>query len=297
LPISGGQDSRLLLAMAKSNLNNIEQIYTHINNYATRIDNAIGQTLCSAIGINHESHDRRKYSMQRWETVLTKQLFNATVGYPSPAPKEYLNGVIKGVEDGSVILKGHQTDLLRAVYVFAPEDRWHEVNWQLERLLIVPRQMFDQNIVDTFKDDFLNWQSTLPKNAKKKAADFMFLEIYYNSTVGAMFPALWRNFYVSPYNSRRLISLSLSFPEDVRRKSEPVFDIIQHFAPDIARVPFDYEIGSKISLMGDLEHLKKITAYSGASGHSFRQHPATHSGVSGHPVTRCREAVGSWYQV
>ena len=259
LPISGGQDSRLLLAMAKSNLHNIEQIYTHINNYATRIDSAIGQTLCSTIGINHESHDRRKYSMQRWETVLTKQLFNATVGYPSPAPKEYLNGVIKGVEDGSVILRGHQTDLLRAVYVFAPEDRWHEVNWQLERLLIVPRQMFDQNIVDTFKDDFLNWQSTLPKNAKKKAADFMFLEIYYNSTVGAMFPALWRNFYVSPYNSRRLISLSLSFPEDVRRKSEPVFDIIQHFAPDIARVPFDYEIGSKISLMGDLEHLKKIT--------------------------------------
>jgi len=25
-----------------------------------------------------------------------------------------------------------------------------------------------------------------------------------------------------------------------------------------------------------------MTAYSGASGHSFRQHPATYSGVSGH---------------
>jgi hypothetical protein len=259
MPISGGQDSRLLLALAKSNLHNIEQIYTHINNYATRIDDAIGSALCETIGVDHETHDKRQYSMKRWETVLTNQMFNVSLGYPSTAPKEYLNGVIKGVEDGAVILRGHQTDLLRAVYVFAPEDRWREAEWQLERMLIVPRPMFNTDVIDTFKEDFLNWQSTLPKNALKKAADFMFLEVYYNSTVGTIFPALWRNFYVSPYNSRRLISLSLSFPEVVRRNSEPVFDIIQRFAPEISKIPFDHEIGAEISLLSDQEHVEKIT--------------------------------------
>ena len=259
MPVSGGQDSRLLLAFAKPHLHNIEQVYTHINNYSTRIDDAVGQALCNAVDKKHESHDRRVFSMRRWESKLTRALFNASVGYPSNAPQEYLNGVIKGVKEGSVVLRGHQTDILRAVFVFAQKERWEEVDWQLERLRIVPRADFGQDVVDIFADDFKAWQATLPDNAMEKAADFMFLEVYYNSTVGAIFPALWRNFYVSPFNSRRLIALSLSFPERVRRKSEPVFDIIHQIAPELSGIPFDWEIASDIALMDDKEHVEKIT--------------------------------------
>ncbi|WP_439521676.1 hypothetical protein [Marivita sp.] len=251
MPVSGGQDSRLLLAFAGPHTASIQTFYTHINNYATRRDDAIGKALCAAIDVPHETHDKREFSLERWDLKHSHQKYKLTLGAPSSLPKEYINGVVTGVPDGHVILRGHQTDLLRAVFVFQPQERWHEPDWQLERLIIVPRAEFTKEVADRFRDDFVAWQSTLPENAMTKAADFMFLEVYYNSTVGATFPALWRHFYVSPFNSRRLIGLALGFDEKERRKSVPVFDIIERQRPELSLVPYDFELPASLDTLQD----------------------------------------------
>ena len=241
LPVSGGMDSRLLLAFAGPHLDKIDQFYTHINNYSTRRDAAIAQELCNLCKVEHDVHDRRHFGIGPREVRLNQRAHELTYGAPASPPVEYRNGVIKGVPDGNVILRGHQTDLLRAVYVFRPQPEWRDPDWQIERLLVVPRADFNSTIADRFRDDFVAWQSTLPDTAMDKAADFMFLEVYSNSSIGASFPALWRNFYMSPYNSRRLITLSLQFSEKRRRASEPVFELIEMMNKDFSRVPFDSE--------------------------------------------------------
>jgi hypothetical protein len=241
LPVSGGMDSRLLLGFSGDHLSKIKQVYTHINNYATRRDAAIGAELCRVIGVAHDVHDKRQFGMSRKEIRRAQHAYYVTFGAPVSLPKEYLNGVINGVPDGNIILRGHQTDLLRAVYVFKPEEHWRDPDWQIERLFIVPRNEFDTSVAKKYRDDFMAWQQTLPDNAMTKAADFMFLEVYYNSTVGASFPALWRNFYMSPFNSRRLITLSLQFGEKRRRAAKPVFELIELMHEDLSKVPFDFE--------------------------------------------------------
>ncbi|MFY0692179.1 MAG: hypothetical protein JXR14_09705 [Paracoccaceae bacterium] len=259
LPVSGGQDSRLLLAMSKPHLRDIGQIYTHINNYATRRDDAIAKELCRTLDVPHESHDRRSRALPKWEVRRSQRIYQQTLGVRASLPKEYTNGVITGVQDGAVILRGHQTDILRAVYVFEPQDRWHEVDWQIERLLIVPRKMFCEEVADRFRPDFEDWQATLPENARQKAADFMFLEVYYNSTIGSVFPALWRNFYLSPFNSRRLIGLSLLFSERERRQSVPVFDIIERSCPQLSSVPFDFELPASLDGMTEPKYYEQFS--------------------------------------
>lgn len=241
LPLSGGQDSRLLLAFAGEHLGKIDQFYTHINNYATRRDAAIAAELCRVCGVELDIHDKRHFVIARREVRLNKHAYELTFGAPATPPREYQNGVINGVPDGNVILRGHQTDLLRAVYVFRPQTEWRDPDWQIERLLIVPRNAFNKDVADRFREDFMAWQSDLPEPAMEKAADFMFLEIYYNSSIGASFPALWRNFYMSPYNSRRLITLSLRFSEARRRASAPVYELIEMMNSDLSKVPFDHE--------------------------------------------------------
>lgn len=251
LPVSGGMDSRLLMAFAGDHLGKINQFYTHINNYATRRDAAIAAELCRVCNVEHEVHDRRKFGMARRDLRLTLRAYELTFGAPASPPREYQNGVINGVPEGNVVLRAHQTDLLRAVYVFRPETEWRDPEWQIERLLIVPRAHFNQDVVDRFRDDFVAWQDTLPAAAMAKAADFMFLEVYYNATVGAVFPALWRNFYMSPYNSRRLIALSLQFSERRRRASEPVFELIEMMNQDLSMVPFDFEAPASLADKGE----------------------------------------------
>ena len=259
LPVSGGQDSRLLLAFAHPHKAHINQVYTHINNYATRRDATIGRALCESLGVPHEVHDCRDFGLARWEAKQSKRFYEMTLGMRTALPKEYSNGVITGVKDGSVILRGHQTDLLRAVYVFRPKEYWHEPDWQIARLLIVPSEMFNADIAARFRPYFQAWQAGLPDNARQKAADFMFLETYYNATLGATFPALWRNFYVSPFNSRRLITLALKFDEPTRRASCPVYDIIERHCPVLSQVPFDFELHADIGLIDDKTHCKEVT--------------------------------------
>ena len=241
MPITGGQDSRILLGAARNFLGKIDQIYTHINNWSTWRDSQVAAALTELYGRQLEVHDRENHNPKKWELNKVQRAFNITFGVEATAPTEYLNGVVNDLIDGSVVLRGHHTDILRAVYVFQEKSQWKNFGWQIKRLLITPFKKFDSHVVRKFTPDFARWQKTLPDNAMEKAADFMFLEIYYNSTVGATFPALWRNFYMSPFSSRKLISLSLSFDDSYRRRSFSVFDIIRKMDPKLEELPFDFE--------------------------------------------------------
>ncbi len=260
LPVTGGQDSRLILAFARGNIGQVSRIYTHINNPAGRRDAAIGAALCERAGLQHEVHDWRRSQIDGSMAAEFQICWNLAHGVDSIMPKEYENGVVLNLPEKEVVLRGHQTDILRAVYVFRPKPFWGNPVWQLRRLLIVPKDMFSEDITARFSDDFFAWQGTLPANAMEKAADFMFIEVFYNATIGATFAASWRNFYISPFNSRKLIALALSFPEDVRRASEPVFDLIQRLSPDLAPVRYDFDVPLRQRALGTPAECDGFTA-------------------------------------
>lgn len=239
MPISGGRDSRILASVGRESLHKLGIFYTHVKNRASALDAHVGAGVAQSLGVDHQVFGGlRVDDTKRWERNYLAQAYEVTHASKTPPPDEYVRGLLKSIPENNVILRGHQTDILRAVYVFHPKDRWRRHGWQLKRMLIVPFEDFTNEIASHFKEDFFAWQNTLPENAMEKAADFMFLEVYYNSTIGASFPALWQHFYMSPFNSRRLIGLSLSFDEAERRASQPVYDIVQKCARECARVPF-----------------------------------------------------------
>ena len=64
---------------------------------------------------------------------------------------------------------------------------------------------------------------------------------------------------MSPFNSRRLIALALSFGEETRRAAFPVFDLIERFCPQLSGVPFDFELHADLSHIGDQAHYAEAT--------------------------------------
>ncbi|KIC16762.1 hypothetical protein [Leisingera sp. ANG-DT] len=253
LPVTGGQDSRLLMTFAKPHAGRIRHYFSHINNYATRRDAAIGGILCQRLNLRHEPLDKRDFSLPEAEVEKRRSIYHLTTGAPMPPPLEHLNGTANGLPENTVILRGHQTDLLRAVFVTRPQGLWDVINWQIRKLLIVPSNMFGPETAALFRDDFTAWQQSLNTPARSKAVDFLFLEVYYSSTIGAVFPGLWQHFYMSPFNSRKLIALSLSFADKHRVESEPVFDIIERFAPQLSDVPFDFEAPADLDALHGCE--------------------------------------------
>ncbi|MEM1388402.1 MAG: hypothetical protein AAGG54_12390, partial [Pseudomonadota bacterium] len=185
LPVSGGNDTRLILAFGREHLAQMAQVYTHVNNYAGRIDAAIGAQLAEAAGLTHDVHDHQHAKMRPWQVDRVTDMYRYASGLSGAPPNEYLNGNYRALSDGHLILRGHQTDLLRAVFVFRADPKlWQRYGWQIKRLGLVPPAAFSDAVRDRFLPDFAAWRATLPEVAEACPVDFMFLEVFSSATVG-----------------------------------------------------------------------------------------------------------------
>ncbi|PKP79456.1 MAG: hypothetical protein CVT80_15900, partial [Alphaproteobacteria bacterium HGW-Alphaproteobacteria-2] len=209
LPLSGGRDSRLLAGFAGPHLARMNQIFTHVTNYSTRGDAEIARRVAARLGVPHEVHDKRVAVVSARRVARNERYFRVAAGAPVRASDELRKDLQHAIAPGSVVLRGHQTDLLRAVFLnHTDRARWKDFRWQIAKLLIVPWKELTAAHVERFMPDFLSWHRTLPRAALAKAVDFMFLEVYYSASLGFTFPGMHRHFYMSPFNSRRLIELS-----------------------------------------------------------------------------------------
>ena len=253
MPFSGGSDSRLIAGLAGEHIQNVDQCFTHITNYSTRYDNAVSKLIADHLGVAHETHSWRMPhppARTRFEARQQLRAFHAAVGAPLAFPDELAKNVQQLIHDDCVVLRGHITDLLRAVYVFTGKrTRWKVLDWQIQRLFPVSFSEYDYEVYRKMRPDFVAWRRTLPTAAMESPLDFMFLEVYYNSTVGALFNGFHRQFYMSPFNSRRLIELCLAINVDYRRSIAPVHDILYRIDPDLCAIPFYKEAGADLSVL------------------------------------------------
>ncbi|KEP69545.1 hypothetical protein DL1_03615 [Thioclava dalianensis] len=260
LPLTGGQDSRLLLAMAGRALEKIESGFAHVSNYANRRDAAIGERLAARMGFAFERHDYRDHKTKKRRAEVDVANFHAGLGFPMKAPSELDNGLHLKLPAGAVIFRGHQTGLLRAVFserIGAQARR--RLPWQVRRLLAVPRPEFDSSVHRRFRGRYWAWLNALPPCAEANSTDLMMLEIFYPSSVGAIFPAWQRTFLMSPFNGRQQLGIVLAMDEEYRRGSHPVHDIVERFAPQLNDIPFDYELPAKLGTLYDPDHMAQVT--------------------------------------
>lgn len=259
LALSGGQDSRLLLAMAGPATRYIERSFTHISNFMGRIDASIAQRMAEGVGMAHETHDRRLHKANKAQARADEQTFLRGVGFAMRPPREISNGLNQMLPDGVVVFRGHQTDILRAVLADKIGDKARRrTPWQIKRLMPVPRDEFDATVHRRFHDRYDAWRRALPAFAEANSTDLMFLEIYYSSTVGCSFPACFRNFYMSPFNGRRQIGHAMAIDESYRKASFGVFDLIARSNPVLDRIPFDFELGPDLEKLNCATHVRQV---------------------------------------
>ncbi|MBB3994223.1 hypothetical protein GGR95_001864 [Sulfitobacter undariae] len=246
LPLSGGQDSRLLAAIASDHLGDIEQKFTNIHCYSGRIDATVAGKVAQVLDIQHEIYDRRDYRSNPRTIARAQAEYDTALGYTSPIKNEVKQNIHRGVTDRAVVLRGHQTDLLRAVFVDRPGAKGRaNLRWQIKRMSIVPHKEFNREVYTRFVPEYEAWIATLPRSVRDHQVDLMFVEIYNSSTIGASFPAISRNFFMSPFNSRHMITLSLSIEEQYRHDSLAVNDILMMLNPALHDLPFDYEFSGR----------------------------------------------------
>lgn len=251
LPVSGGSDSRLIVGFAGDQMQEVDQCFTHITNYSTRYDNAVAKLITQHVGVEHETHSWRAPPpppRSRFQRRQQLRSFQTAVGAPVGFPDELAKNVQQLIGDDKVVVRGHVTDLLRALFVPPGSHlNWKSVSWMIKRILPVPMSEFTEDVSETFRPDLLAWLRTLPPAAMESPVDFIFFEVNQNATQGFLFNGFHRNFYMSPYNSRRLIELSLAINVDYRRSGAAVQDLLYRMDPDLCAVPFYKEAGADLA--------------------------------------------------
>jgi threonine dehydratase len=223
LPVTGGQDSRLLLAFSKPHIDKIKLFYSHVTNFNTQVDATTAAELCARIGAPHETFQiqgnikkyrpklplrdlRRRYLIRRGYLVDDSDL------QLTPLLKRELSA-FSAVPEGHLVLRGHVTDICKAVLWRRIGITWSEQN-PLEAipadrgvsLMQLSPKTFGSVNAEYFQPAYEAWKNGLPQNAAGRSIDLMGLEQYRPYGLGLTFHGHEDNFYMAPGNDRQIIA-------------------------------------------------------------------------------------------
>lgn len=252
-PVSGGQDSRLLLAFASGCLDRVERFYTHVTNFNTSQDMVVAKLLCEKMGVEHHSYQvlgnfgaykprlhlddlYRRRMLQRGH-ILEDQDINLT-GFQKRELAAH-----EAVPDGHIVLRGHVTDISKAVFwrrlglrSFAADPQ-SPIPPEIGLILMQIRPNSDVAIPEDLIEMYQTWQDTLPANTHARSIDFLGLEQHRPYSLSAGFYAAERNFYLPPGNDRTIIAALTRLPPDFRAALHANDILLDMAAKQLAGVP------------------------------------------------------------
>ncbi|MRU15322.1 hypothetical protein FDP25_07770 [Roseovarius sp. A21] len=247
LPITGGADSRLLLAFAKDALDDVDLFFTHKTNFNTGRDMELAGLLAKRVGVKLTKFDlmenpdlvrpQRMCQRMHRQEKLAEGLFDDG---PTPDRKKISERMI--LPPGGVLLRGHVTDISKAVLwqkigvrEFERKNGAHHDPDVGLRLLKTGEDAFEN---PWYHEKYNAWMDTLPDNARRRAVDFMALEQFRCHGLGAQFYAFTHNFYMAPGSDRRIIQALVSIPPHLRSEYHINDMLLEQCAPELLDVPY-----------------------------------------------------------
>lgn len=243
LPVSGGADSRKLLACLSHRLNDLKSIFAFQHTSYAQDDCDAGEYVSSLVGARFSrftaSDAKIRFPLTRRQQQHRNALFwlrSSDVAWPT---KEYRKRCYLMPPKDTVHLRGNVMDLTRAVW-------WGR--WDARRMLIKPGLKYEignlflmaspsVDIVADWAEEYLTWKQGLPKNAQRLVHDFIFLELFLHVS-SAKYYAYPDYFYVNPFSDRRLIELTLCLPLDFRFGTTVNEEFLKRAEPRLANQPY-----------------------------------------------------------
>ncbi len=263
LPVSGGQDSRLLLAFAQGCHDKIDNIFTHVTNYNTSRDYEVAQQLCEKTGTHHNCYEIRgnirQYrprigipNIQR-RRLLQKGVIQSEGEIEIPRMLKREIAAAEAVPAGHLVLRGHVSDISKAVlwrnlglrHAATTPDQPVPAEIATKLMQLMPNTMAIQ-APEKFDTFYADWLATLPANTHGRSVDLMGIEQYRPYSLGGAFYASDRNFYMSPGNDRQIIAHLISLPPAFRASLHANDLLLSHAQIDLGDIPYMREADNEI---------------------------------------------------
>ena len=219
IPVTGGNDSRNLLACCGAGLDRAEALFTFHMNKMTGFDCMIARRIGDRLGVPVRMIDvlapahaplfeKERMHRMRWDVAYATgyQTSGSSPGAVRPATL---------APGGDVLVRGNVMELMRANQY--PPGMWDGFSLAhgLDKLRVAPR--IDAAQEAAWGPDYMMWADTLPANARRRIYDFAFCEQLLPNTMGGVLIAPAPQFYMNAFADRGMMALALSMHPAARR--------------------------------------------------------------------------------
>ena len=238
LPVSGGHDSRMLVAAAKPVLPKVDHFFVHSLNRVCRVDASVAEMIAKKMKFEITRYDMRDIPKVRPRSIRRRGWhFLARTGNCAAPISEWTSGLMTAIPEGGLVLRGNVQEVLCAA------------NWRstvkpkklspvlgLRRCRFINSANFSKEFTDLWQPHYNDWFNGLPEDAQGVGYDMLFIE-HYLPHFGLMSMGFARNFYMSPFNDRQMIANSFRLPLGYRGVNKANGDLLQLLAPELSEVP------------------------------------------------------------
>jgi len=230
-PLSGGQDSRMLITAARDHAYLAKSIFGMEHNWASGQDCDIGAEVAARLGLSYWRI--RAPKLKKWGN----KAFHARVGYAVNSGGTQSIRHTSLLPKGHLVIRGNVMGLTRANDWGAGRKvkAWDNTNFGLRRLKMGNAISPDQQPVD-LEQRYLSWRESLPGILKYRSHDLAFCESYLPNSLGARNYAYTNVCFVNPFASRRAIALVSAVDPQLRKDNRINNSLLAITAPDLADV-------------------------------------------------------------
>jgi hypothetical protein len=253
LAISGGRDSRMLMAAAPGGFGARFPFYCYSDNWITGVDLRLAQTLAEArdepfIGqfkpgnskMSHFPREKRSRYFQRRCAVAN--------GLRGTGDAWWKRGYFRKLQAGSFWLRGNALEVVTARLwtptIDAPPRK--AMRHALRRLGLATdnRRVWDQML-----QRLIAWRDTLPDDAQKVFHDFWYQELFLSHSQGE-FLGYSDLIYFPPASDGAIFTAARSVNPGLRRTNVLYDAIIRAGRPELSQIPLTQDITRKIKQTG-----------------------------------------------
>lgn len=223
--ITGGQDSRVVLAACKEHWQSVN-FFTLRSDWIQKNDIKYAAMLAKETGINHTFYD--VVSNPEWLDTLYNEIgADESVG----ARRNILGTCLQFAGQDVIHINGNLGALFKSYY-------WHNKNPTNFKVSAVIRDFFDPG--NTIIAGVREWQETLSGITNP----IVLYNLFYLEQRGGRWMSVGENcsrlFYESftPFNHRRIFSLICALPLDVQYGGSTLKLLVEQMAPELLKIPY-----------------------------------------------------------
>ncbi len=256
LPVTGGQDSRLLAAaLTPDSAVLMAHYFVYEINWATGFDVAAAKPVADHIGVPLKvlrlMGEPQGDAFEGFDPRLVRAQIALATGFSQSRLTKPVLQAMQATPPSQVVLRGGAAELVHA-------NKWPQparipdvvtAEFAFERLALQSpanlRAALGEEAFDASWLRYTAWFAALPEAARRRAPDVGHRELWLSGPFGTIFQAPRRHFYLNPFNDHQLMAETTRFDPKMRRSGALLKALLDHLSPGLSELPYATQLRAK----------------------------------------------------